>query len=71
MDEAYHNGVEVNTDTAEGTPEAVQWQFRGFRAVCDLANYEFQNVEFDYGGQDIQLEVANVDTTTPALSPST
>ena len=42
MDEAYHNGVEVNTDTAEGTPEAVQWQFRGFRAVCDLANYEFK-----------------------------
>ena len=65
MDEAYSDGVEVNTDFNEGDPERVQWQFGGFRAVSDIAGYTFKDVEFDYGGQDVQAEVSDVDTGTP------
>lgn len=65
MDEAYRDGVEVNTDTNEGDPERVKWQFAGFRSACDIASYEFKDVEFDYGGQDVRLELGTVDTSVP------
>lgn len=66
MDEAYRDGVEVNTDTNEGDPERVKWQFGGFQSVCDLAGYRFKDVEFDYGGQDVRLDITDVDATTPS-----
>ena len=65
MDEAYRDGVEVNTDTNEGDPERVKWEFSGFRSACDIASYEFRDVEFDYGGQDVRLELGAVDTSMP------
>jgi hypothetical protein len=65
MDEAYRDGVEVNTDTNEGNPERVKWEFSGFRSACDIASYEFRDVEFDYGGQDVRLELGAVDTSMP------
>jgi hypothetical protein len=65
MDEAYEDGVEINTDTNEGDPERVKWQFSGFHAACETAGYEYQDVEFDYGGQDVRIEPANVVASTP------
>lgn len=65
MDEAYRYGTEVNTDFLEGTPEMVQYRFGGFRQQCDLPNYEFSSIEFDYGGQDVLIELADVDAGTP------
>ena len=65
MDEAYRDGEEVNTDTAEGDPERVKWQFAGFKSVCDIAGYTFKDVEFDYGGQDVRLDITDLDATSP------
>jgi hypothetical protein len=65
MDEAYENGVEINTDTNEGDPERVKWEFGGFRAAAEITGYVYKNIEFDYGGQDVRVEVADPDTTRP------
>jgi hypothetical protein len=65
MDEAYAYGVEVNTDTAEGTPEKVQFIFSGLQATCDLANYQYNGIDFDYGGNDIIIELDDVQEATP------
>ncbi len=65
MDEAYRDGEEVNTDTNEGDPERVKWQFGGFKSVCDIAGYTFKDVEFDFGGQDVRLDITDVDATSP------
>jgi hypothetical protein len=65
MDEAYRDGEEVNTDTNEGDPERIKWEFGGFNSVCDIAGYVYKNVEFDYGGQDVQLDVTDVKTPSP------
>ncbi|OOG79142.1 hypothetical protein B0E41_25290 [Hydrogenophaga sp. A37] len=61
MDEAYRDGVEVNTDTAEGTPEKVQHVFNGLRMVCDQPGYTYAGIDFDYGGQDVRVDVINLD----------
>ena len=60
MDEAYRDGVEVNQDTAEGTPEKVKWQFEGLEASCDKPGFQFSKLEFDYSGNDVIIEAANV-----------
>ncbi|MDN4520004.1 hypothetical protein JN086_24465 [Mycolicibacterium austroafricanum] len=65
MDEAYRYGVEVNTDDNEGTPEKIQYEFGGFRGFCELAGYEYSSIEFDYGRQDVRIEVYDVDADTP------
>lgn len=65
MDEAYRNGVEVNTDFNEGDPEAIQWVFTGQTASCDQPNHEFSSLKFDYGGNDVQLEAFDIVETSP------
>jgi hypothetical protein len=65
MDEAYRYGVEVNTDTNEDTPEKIQYIFGGFEVVCEIAGYEYESIEFDYGGQDAQFELIDVETSAP------
>jgi hypothetical protein len=65
MDEAYRDGVEVNQDANEGTPEKVKWQFTGLEAACDKPNYQFAGIEFDYRGADILVEPGIVTEDVP------
>lgn len=65
MDEAYRYGVEVNTDANEGTPEKVQYIFSGLKASCDLVNYQYDGIDFDYGGNDVIIEVEDLQEPTP------
>lgn len=65
MDEAYRYGVEVNTDANEGTPEKVQYVFSGLKASCDLANYQYDGIDFDYGGNDVIIEIDSLEEPTP------
>lgn len=65
MDEAYRDGVEVNTDPLEGTRERIQWKFDGLSAMCGQPGYEFQSIDVDKGGNDVTLEFVNVTETTP------
>ncbi|UCZ59985.1 hypothetical protein [Mycolicibacterium phocaicum] len=73
MDEAYKDGKEVNLDTNEGDPERIKADFDGFVAVCDRPGYEFGPdgkvadgiIEFDYGGNDIEISVQNLVEGSP------
>jgi hypothetical protein len=68
MDEAYRDGREVNTDTSEGERERIQDDFDGFKAMVDQPNYEFGEdgvIEFDYGGNDIEISVRNLEEPSP------
>lgn len=73
MDEAYEDGKEVNVDTSEGEPEKVQDDFHGLIAVCDQPNFEFAPggeiedglIQFDYGGNDIDITVQNIVEDSP------
>jgi hypothetical protein len=61
MEEAYEDGVEVNLDTSEGSPEAIKWKFGGNVAECDQSGYEYSGpITFDYGGNDVRVEVGKV-----------
>jgi hypothetical protein len=61
MDEAYRDGVEVNSDANEGDLEAVQHIFNGLRVACDQPGYTFSDISFDYGGQDVRVDVIDLD----------
>lgn len=73
MDEAYKDGKEVNLDDNEGEPEKIRADFDGLIAVCDQPNFEFGPdgkvedgiIEFDYGGNDIDISVVGVVEDTP------
>jgi hypothetical protein len=73
MDEAYKDGKEVNLDDNEGTEERIQANFDGFIAMCDQPGYEFGPdgkiedgiIEFDYGGNDIDISVRDIAEDTP------
>ncbi|MDO9101110.1 MAG: hypothetical protein Q7J20_02020 [Candidatus Nitrotoga sp.] len=68
MDEVYREGKEVNLDDNEGEPEQIQWHFGGFRAQCDQPGYEYGEdgfISFDYGGNDIRLQLDDVDEVSP------
>ncbi|MBJ7336998.1 MAG: hypothetical protein JHC64_04840 [Mycolicibacterium sp.] len=73
MDEAYRDGKEVNLDDNEGTPEKIQASFGGYIATCDQPGFEFgpdgdvENgiIEFDYGGNDIDISVRDVAESSP------
>jgi hypothetical protein len=65
MDEAYENGVEINLDTNEGTPEKIQHKFHGFKHACDLPGYQYAGIQFDYGGNDVRIQVIDMEETSP------
>lgn len=68
MDEVYAEGKEVNLDTNEGEPEQIQWKFGGFKTQCDQPGYEYGEagfISFDYGGNDIRLQLDEVQEDTP------
>jgi hypothetical protein len=73
MDEAYKDGKEVNLDDNEGDPEKIQANFGGLIAVCDQPGYEFGpdghvengTLQFDYGGNDIDISVRDIVEETP------
>jgi hypothetical protein len=73
MDEAYRDGWEVNLDDNEGASERIQATFSGFSAMCDQPGYEFGPggkiedglLEFDYGGNDVELSVRDVVENSP------
>jgi hypothetical protein len=73
MDEAYKDGKEVNLDDNEGDRERIQANFDGFIAVCDQPGYEFGPngkvedgiLEFDYGGNDIDISIGDIVEETP------
>jgi hypothetical protein len=66
MDETYRNGIETDTDAAEGTPEKVRHKFRGFTASCDQAGFRYDSMTFDNNGNDIRLELlGDVEETIP------
>lgn len=73
MDEAYKDGKEVNLDDSEGDPEKIQANFGGLIAVCDQPGYEFGpdghvengTLQFDYGGNDIDISVRDIVEDTP------
>ncbi|MDE2389579.1 MAG: hypothetical protein KGN35_10975 [Betaproteobacteria bacterium] len=67
MDEVYAEGREVNLDTNEGEPEKIQWHFGGFKVQCDQPGYEYGEsgfISFDYGGNDIRLQLDEVQEDT-------
>jgi len=64
----YAEGKEVNLDDNEGEPEQIQWKFGGFKAQCDQPGYEYGEagfISFDYGGNDIRLQLDEVQEDTP------
>lgn len=66
MDEAYKDGIEVNQDTNEGTPEKIQANFHGLVAESGQANYQFGGtLVFEYGAADIDVEVRNLQEVSP------
>jgi hypothetical protein len=68
MDEAYEYGREVNTDDNEGDVERVKYKFTGFKTMCGQPGYEYGKngmIQFDYGGNDILLELGDVTEDTP------
>jgi hypothetical protein len=64
MDESYHNGKEVDTDTSEGERERIDASFR-FPVHCDKANYVFDaeanTVLVDVGGNDMEVKVKDIE----------
>lgn len=64
MDESYHNGREVDTDTNEGDPERIDASFR-FPVRCDKANYEFDaeanSVLIDVGSNDMEVKLKDIE----------
>lgn len=64
LDEGYRNGVEVDTDLNEGSREKVKSDFGGFSSICPKAGYEFESAYFDYQGNDVQVSLTGVDTST-------
>jgi hypothetical protein len=65
MDEAYRYGKEVNLDTNEGDRERIKYEFGGYRMDCETPGYEFQSLDFDYGGNDIDIRVVDRDEPVP------
>ncbi|MBI4588724.1 MAG: peptidoglycan-binding protein [Candidatus Rokubacteria bacterium] len=64
MDEVYRNGVEVYQDTFEGPPEKIKYKFKDIEAFCDQSGYIYYHMEWDYRGNDIEVEVYDLDTNT-------
>lgn len=64
MDESYHNGTEVDTDTNEDGAERIDASFR-FPVRCDKANYELDteanSVLIDVGGNDMEVKVKDIE----------
>lgn len=55
LDEDYQRGIEVGRDVNENEPERIRWKFPAPKAVCDLPGYDFEAIEFDYGGRNLRL----------------
>jgi len=65
LDEAYRDGVEVDSDFNEGSREKVKADFGGYTVLCPKPGYELQSAVLDYQGNDVQISVTNPDTTVP------
>ena len=60
LDESYDDGWETDTDINEGDRETIQSDFGPYIAICDTPGYEYFNIEFDYGGNDVVIRVTNL-----------
>jgi len=65
MDEAYRNGREVNLDNNDGAAERIKYIFEGYQMDSEATGYEFESIDFDYGGSDIDIEVINREEPSP------
>ncbi|MGH3679052.1 MAG: hypothetical protein ACRDT2_01815 [Natronosporangium sp.] len=60
LDESYRDGREVDEDFNEGDVETIQHLFDGYVAVADQPGYRYDTIQWDYRGNDVEIELGQV-----------